>query len=182
MKRRSVHAAFAVLVGACVAMTALEGWQLHRARRLASAIERAADLSLPLDASTPPEARLVRGIALARQGDADPALDIYKDLARTGSGELRRMALFDLGNLHLREAMKAGPDAALRSAPLVELSKQAYRDVLRADPSDWDARFNLEQALRIAPEEEEPETEEMSEPPTRERSISTLQGARIDLP
>jgi hypothetical protein len=31
---------------------------------------------------------------------------------------------------------------------LVELAKQRYRDLLRAEPQDWDARYNLERALR----------------------------------
>ena len=53
--------------------------------------------------------------------------------------------------------------------------------LLRIDPTNWDARYNLELALRIAPEVER-EIEEKEEPPEREQSVSTLQGARIDLP
>ncbi len=46
----------------------------------------------------------------------------------------------------------AGGDAA-RGLPMVELAKQRYRDLLRDTPGDWDARYNLERALRLAPEE-----------------------------
>jgi len=35
---------------------------------------------------------------------------------------------------------------------MVELSKQRYRDLLSEEPYHWPARYNLERALRMAPE------------------------------
>ena len=66
--------------------------------------------------------------------------------------DVRRTALFDLANMNLREA--AGDDARgpLRSRPLIELAKTRYRDLLRDDPADLGARYNLERTLRLAPE------------------------------
>ena len=55
---------------------------------------------------------------------------------------------------HLQTDEK-GPSANLnpfQAQALVELAKQRYRDLLRADPGDWDARYNLERALWLAPE------------------------------
>jgi mxaK protein len=43
--------------------------------------------------------------------------------------------------------------AASDSLATLELAKQRYRDLLRVNPLDWDARYNLERALRLAPEE-----------------------------
>ena len=34
----------------------------------------------------------------------------------------------------------------------MELAKQRYRDVLLINPQNWNARHNLELALRVAPE------------------------------
>jgi mxaK protein len=63
---------------------------------------------------------------------------------------------------------------------LVELAKRNYRILLREAPGDWDARYNLERALWLAPESEQEFVD--AEPPEKERSVSTLQGARMDLP
>ena len=43
-------------------------------------------------------------------------------------------------------------DDAGGSRTLVELAKQGYRELLRLEPDYWPARYNLEQALRLAPE------------------------------
>ena len=64
--------------------------------------------------------------------------------------------------------------------PLVELAKQSYRDLLRETPGDWDARYNLERALYLAPESEEDAAAD--EPPApQEHAISTVRAKR-DLP
>jgi mxaK protein len=63
---------------------------------------------------------------------------------------------------------------------LVELAKRNYRLLLRETPADWDARYNLERALWLAPESAQEIADD--EPPERDQSVSTLQGARIDLP
>jgi len=71
------------------------------------------------------------------------------------------------GNIHLRQAIalkKRRGEAALGALITpTELAKQSYRDVLRAEPGDWDARFNLERALRLLPDQDD----EASGPTTR---------------
>ncbi len=86
------------------------------------------------------------------------------------------------GNLHFREALKEeGLESAVRILPLVELAKQSYRTVLRRDPQRWDARYNLERALWMAPELDE--SLSFSVPRnTEERVMSTLRSTRGDLP
>ena len=174
MKRRTIHVAFAVAAVGLGLVAAYQGLRLHRAGRINDAIASAASI----DANVP-EARFARALALAESGDAGAALEIYKALIRSGRAELERAALYNLGNLHLREAMKSGPDEAARSLPLIELAKQSYRDLLRIDPGDWDARYNLERALQLAPEVEEAAANEPPEPP--QRAFSTAPG-RIELP
>ena len=61
-------------------------------------------------------------------------------------------------NMHLRQALAARTDGAEGQAmALFELAKQSYRDTLSIDPKDWDAKYNLERVLRLAPEAEEQE-------------------------
>lgn len=177
MRRRVVHGAFGAIAIACAALAAHQGWRLQQGERVNAAIARAGITDF--DASIR-EARFARALALARAGDSDAAIKSYKSLIGEDRGELRRRARYNLGNLYMRAALANRADAA-QSLPLVELAKQSYRELLRLDPADWDARYNLELALRLAPEVEQ-EIEEEAEPPEREQSISTLQGVRIDLP
>ena len=174
MRRRTIHAAFAVATVALGLVAAYQGLRLHRAQQINDAIASVATVE-----SNVAEAQFARALALAESGDAGAALEIYKALVRSGRADLERAALYNVGNLHLREAMKSGPDESARALPLIELAKQSYRDLLRIDPNDWDARYNLERALQLAPEGEEPAANEPPEPP--QRAFSTAPG-RTALP
>lgn len=174
MKRRTIHVAFAAATFGLGLAAAYQGLRLHQAERVNNAIASVSTIDANLA-----EARFARALAFAESGDAGAALEIYKALIRSGPAELKRAALYNLGNLHLHEAMKSGRDEAARSLPLIELAKQSYRDLLRIDPGDWDARYNLERALQLAPEIEEQAAHEPPEPP--QRAISTAPG-RTELP
>jgi mxaK protein len=140
---------------------------LARAQRINAAIASVATI----DANVA-EARFARALALAESGDAGAALNL-QGVDPERPRRPRARALYNVGNLHLREAMKSGPDEAARSLPLIELAKQSYRDLLRIDPSDWDARYNLERAAACS-EIEEPAANEPPEPP--QRAFSTAPG------
>ena len=118
----------------------------------------------------------------ARCAAAEPAQQAYLALAHSGSGALQSAAFYNLGNLHLRAALKNGAGRAAEALPLLELAKQAYRDALRVDPSDWDARYNLEQALWLAPELPEQSLADNEPPVQRERTVTTAPAIRSDLP
>jgi len=113
VKRRTIHVAFALASVALGLVAAYQGLRLHRAQRINDAIASAATI----DANVA-EARFARALALAESGDAGAALEIYKALIRSGRADLERAARYNVGNLHLREAMKSGPDEAARSLPL----------------------------------------------------------------
>jgi mxaK protein len=127
-----------------------------------------------------PEGRLAHAVALAKV-DYDGALAAYKVTIHTGREDLRRIALYDLGNLHLRHALQVGLSDEGQSLPLIELAKQSYRDLLRRDPSDWDARYNLERTLRLAPEGDDAD-EDAGPPSPNEHERSTIADPRMDLP
>ena len=131
--------------------------------------------------SSLPEAVLAHAVALSRTGRYPQALQTFKALLSERTS-IRLTALYDLGNLNLRESLRYGTGEAQRALPLVELSKQSYRDVLREDPQDWDARYNLERALWLSPEYDDPVLQRNQAPTHSEHAASTLQGARIDLP
>ena len=198
MKRAWGHTAFAFVAVALATVTVVESVRLQHAQsvnaavaelsRVASSVSRAGSKALPPAWATagagdrlPPEARLARAVSLARV-DYDAALSAYKAIIQSNRDDLRLIALYDLGNLHLHHAIQAGLADAAQSLPLTELAKQSYRDLLRRDPTDWDARYNLERALRLAPEEDDASDEDTGPPDPKEHERSTIADPRMDLP
>ena len=173
MRRRIAHALFGAATCAALALAGVDLRRLLQAERIDAAIARAGAPERA-DASVP-EARFAQARALAASAAFEPAVTAHKALVREAPPRLRRLAQYDLGNLYLREAVRHGPADAAQQMPLVELAKQSYRDLLRDDPGDWDARYNLELALRLSPEAEE-ESADDAEPSVNKQRVSTTQG------
>ncbi len=180
MRRRHVHALFGAAAALLAAVVATSGLRLMQAERVNQAIARAA---VPAAADRDvAQARFAQALALGAAGRYEPALRAHKALALAERGPLREAALYNLGNLHLREALKPGRMTPDTTSPLVELAKQSYRDALRADPDDWDARYNLERALQLAPEVDADARDAGDPEPDKEITITTAPAGRSDLP
>jgi len=177
MRRRTVHWVFGVVAAICAVLAAWQGLRLREALRVNAAIA-AAEVK---PGESQPEAQFARAVALAKRGDFDAALKDYKALSRGSRADIATDALYNAGNLQLREALKAGNAAGVKALPLIELAKQSYRNVLRRDPGSWDARYNLERALWLAPELDDVLTESVQRA-GESRVMSTLQNTRADLP
>jgi mxaK protein len=146
MRTRSIHWLFAVLATACLAVLG----QALLAQHAATAYNRA--LADPrASAGTSPAAALARGVRLAAAGEISAAQEAFQLPLQRGDPALRRMARYNLGNLHLRQALAMRRDD-MAAVPLVELAKQYYRQVLAEEPSHQEARYNLERALWLQPE------------------------------
>ena len=180
MRRRWVHLAFGASVLVCAGLAAYETVRLVEAKRVNAAILSARGSELASD-SAYPEAQFAAAVGLAKQGQYEPALQRYKALSRSSRADIATDALYNTGNLHFREALKKGDDAALRALPLLELAKQSYRSALRRDPGNWDVRYNLDRALWLAPELDEKISVSMPRN-AEDRVMSTLQSTRADLP
>ena len=178
MKRRNIHLIFGATAVAFAALAAVEGVRLREAERvnavIAGATQAGSDSNLP-------EARFVQAMALAKSGDYENALKAYRVLGREEETRVSLAALYNAGNLQLREALKEGSNASVRALPLLELAKQSYRAVLRRDPQSWDARYNLERALWLAPEIEVTAGDRLRRD-AEQRVMSTLQNTRAELP
>jgi mxaK protein len=179
MRRRRAHLLFALVAVACALCAAYYGWRWTQGSRINAAIAHAQKAQ---SESRAPEARFAQAIEQARAGQSEAALKTYKALIQSKHRTLKHAAQYNLGNLYMRDALKNGAEEAFKSLPLIELAKQSYRDLLREDPSDWDARYNLERALWLAPEVEPPVAEEADPPEKEENVATTLQHAKIDLP
>jgi mxaK protein len=146
MRTRTIHWIFAVLTLACLALLG----QALLAQRAATAYNRA--LADPqASAASTPAAALAQGVRLAAAGEISAAQQAFELPLQQGDPALRRMARYNLGNLHLRQALAMRRDD-MAAVPLVELAKQYYRQVLAEEPSHQEARYNLERALWLQPE------------------------------
>jgi mxaK protein len=194
MRRAHGHMAFALVAVALAAVTVGESLRFQHAQSINAAVVAWSRMATPASHSQsptwatagaadhlPPEARLARAVALERV-DYDAALAAYKAIIQSNRNDLRLIALYDLGNLHLHHAIQAGLADEAQSLPLTELAKQSYRDLLRRDPNDWDARYNLERSLRLAPEDDDATDEDTGPPDPREHERSTIADPRMDLP
>lgn len=188
MKRARVHFAFALVAATLAGVAITERARLQHAERLNAEVATWAQAPASThkwvagDADKlSPEGRLARAVALSSH-DYDAALAAYKAIIQSNREDLRQIALYDLGNLHLRQAIKAGVADESQSLPLTELAKQSFRDALRTDPTNWDARYNLERALRLAPEDEDDSDIDTGPPDPREHERTTIADPRMDLP
>jgi mxaK protein len=179
MRRASAHIVFGVVALCCAAVAAYDGLQLKHARDVAQAVADVQNHSK--DASSDaPEVRLARAMALSKAGAYADAQKLYDGLIQDdGTSDVARAALFNLGNMYVRQATGEGSPGLVKSLPLLEQAKHRYRLLLRATPDDWDTRYNLERALWLSPEA----SESADEPDVKEQHDVKLRGAQAeDLP
>ena len=103
----------------------------------------------------PPQLIFAKAYYLDTQGQYREALGLYNSIEYQNDPMLRERVKYNMGTIYLREAAKLwnaeGVEAYARVNTLLELSEAAYREVLRLHAQNWDARYNLEYALRIRP-------------------------------
>jgi mxaK protein len=185
MKRSWTHGAFGAVAICCALVAAYNGLRLKHADDVMQATANAQALnsnsnSNSTETSDAPEVRLARAMALSKAGAYADAQKLYDVLIQDGAaGDVSNAALFNLANMYVRQATGEGSAGPVKSLPLLEQAKQRYRQLLRATPGDWDARYNLERALWIAPEA----SESADEPDVKEQHDVKLRGAQAeDLP
>jgi mxaK protein len=181
-----MHRGFAILALVCVAWAAVQGWRLADTLRTNATIARvsaSADAARSLARTDQPaRIRLARAVALSKAGADNEATKLYSELISNASrDDISRAALFNLANLYLREAMAAGTHDAIKSGPLIELAKARYRDLLRENPDDWGARYNLERALWLQPETADA-FDDSDRTPVMRRSVNVRDLPLGDLP
>jgi len=161
---------------------ALDG--MEQAFRLVRNADRLA-IVYPLWADGPPAPASVRfaaAFALAKKGDVQAALNLYRELESGNDAQIRADAKFNSANLYFEQslALRVSADPS-RALTLVELAKQSYRELLRDHSDDWDARYNLERALRVAPDPEQ-DTQGLPPPPGARRTPTTVRAESLGLP
>jgi mxaK protein len=129
----------------------------------------------------PQEVRFAQAYAQAGSDAEEEALQLYRSLE--GDSRLVEAARYNSANLLIRKAMvvQAGAEPG-KAIALIELAKEIYRDVLRADPQHWDARYNLERAQRLLPDPDEMDAAPPESRRGAERAATTMRGHSLGLP
>lgn len=177
-QRRTTRIA-GLLLALLLMASVIDGVHLWRQQRWN---DRIASGTLPADGEQlPAQARFAGAYRQEAQGAHEAALQRYRALHDDPA--VGQAARYNTANLLMREAImvRAGAEPG-KSIALIELAKQFYRDVLRTDPDQWDARYNLERAQRLLPDPEESETEPMPPPSQAERAATTMRGYSPGMP
>lgn len=172
--RRVLHWVLALLIVA----VGVEGYRLYRVHGLNAAI--ATGEAFPEEPEHG-EVLFARAYFLDRKGEPQAALAIYQRLQNEGEPEQKLAAQYNTANILLRQAAEfSNSEAAGQALPLFELAKESYRELLRAEPSHWDAKYNFERALRLSPEAVGDSGAERG--PGAERAVTTMRGFTLGLP
>ncbi len=100
-----------------------------------------------------PELRLARAFYFKQKHRYEEALSTLSLIMDKGDKAFQAKARYNLGNLYLEQALQQVKIMNMNAAlPLVGLAKQAYRQSLALDSSNWDSKYNLEVAMRLLPE------------------------------
>lgn len=158
MKLRHLPRALALASAAAAGVALVLAWQWRAEAERESRWQQARSGPLPgqeVLASWPADVQLVAAERRRAEGHDDEAVRVLQALAVRADLDpaTRERARYNLANALLREAgtaLVAHEDD--RALTLLQLAKQRLRESLRSQPEDWDARHNLQLALRLAPE------------------------------
>ncbi|CAN5765918.1 hypothetical protein BH23GEM6_BH23GEM6_06210 [soil metagenome] len=98
-----------------------------------------------------PLGRYNLGTALLASGDFAGARDHLRHATLQGEGEVRQAAHYNLGNSYLFPALEVTDLPEQRA--MLQLAVSSYKEALLQDSKDFDAKWNLELALRLLAEE-----------------------------
>jgi mxaK protein len=171
----------AATVLALLVAAAVDATRLVRQWRYNQALDHAAADTTPLTDTdgVPASTLFVRAHAAAAAGRTQDALALYQAAGRDAGYAVA--AQYNLGNLHLRDALALKLRDELQHNPQpTELAKRHYRAALRADPSHWPSKYNLERALHLAPEL--PDDTTAAPGHTADRAVTSLRGFTLGLP
>ena len=173
--------ALRMLALALLALAMYEGYGWWQTQRLNNAIDDGSILQF--NEALPAEGLFAQAYLRAQKGDREHAIALYKQVEVMPDAALAQTAKLNRANLYLIRAMELhGEDNQNLALPLAELAKVTYRTLLRAEPGNWDAKYNLERALRLVPDPDDSDDADLPPPQQSERAPTTMRGFTLGLP
>ena len=158
-----------VLTAACV--IAFAGVALFTALAIRAAYDNRAILALaanhdrPVSAAARFEVRFARADFLLRHDRLDEAQAWVDETGVFGPPSARADLYYNLANARLRAAFSLIERGEIDiAASNVRLAKDSYRKVLTLDPQYWNAKYNLDVAMRLVRDFPQMEAEVLEEP------------------
>jgi mxaK protein len=91
-----------------------------------------------------------RAAFLLRRGRIDEAQPLLDQALVRGDVVTRGRMLYNMANARMRAAIAAIEKGDYdKAVPMVMLAKAEYRNALRIDAANWDAKYNLDIAMRL---------------------------------
>lgn len=138
-----------ILIVAIVA----ESYQYYKIERINSSISHAENLEVTEDSA--PEIIFAKAWYFNREGKFQEALQLYHSIEDRVTAQNLEKVKYNIGQIYLTQAAKhwnsQGVWAYSHVVTWSSLAAKTFREVVVKNPSHWDARFNLEYVLRIAP-------------------------------
>lgn len=184
MKRTTLHMLFTCVTFCLLVLTLWNAYTLYDNRRVISKVSAVPEVMSEEQQDTVPDSHpavlLATASALSAGNQFEATESILVKLIDQQQLEpLGQASRFNLANHYLRQGLRKDLPGA-QTRPLIEIAKQRYRDLLQANPDDWDARVNLEHALRVAPEL--PSSDRDKGPPVKSVNVIVPDFTLKDLP
>lgn len=171
-------AASSVAFGVMVARLALRMADNATIEMLASGVD------MQVAETADPQVLLARAEFLLVRDRLDEAEPLVTRVAEVDKNGLAAAALYNLANARLRLALDLlGENKIDPAVPQVRLAKASYRRALVLDPEFWDAKYNLDIAMRLVRDFPQIEAEPEEPPPgAQKRPWTDLPGLPKGLP
>jgi mxaK protein len=148
LKQLGLRAALVVALTVLAAST----WQFAAKQRANSAIDKLrGGFEVEVDpADAAPEVLDARAAFLLRRNRIDEAQPLLDQALLRADAPIKMRMLFNMANARMRTAIAAiGKGDYDKAIPFVALAKSEYRSALRLNAEFWDAKYNLDIAMRL---------------------------------
>jgi len=143
-----------LLVALAVTLQSGYAWfQITHTNQLISRLNQGKAITPAPLKNAAPELQLAYAAYLKKKHRYQDAQAVLSRIINQGSRQIQTITRYNLGNIYLSEAIELAEAMQINDAmALAALAKQAYRQALALDSQYWDAKYNLEVAMRLLPE------------------------------
>lgn len=144
----------ALIIASLVAMqSAFSCYQISSINQFIARLNQGQELKHKQSKNSAPEILLARATYLKKKHRYKEAQASLSQIINQGSQKIQAISRYNLGNVYLEQAIELTEAMQINEATaLTALAKQAYRQALALNSGYWDAKYNLEVAMRLLPE------------------------------